>query len=133
MANAGVCDYYPPMSARVTNDDRNQFLAALRRQDDFWSACFGADFYQLHYSDLFTKMWQGGNEPVTRSRAYQFMAHLSEQTAKKYLNQAIAAGLLEEIANPSDGRSRLLRLTADANARMRRWIDYSIKSYRQLS
>lgn len=131
MAKAPVTDYYPQMSSRVTHEDRDQFLAALRRQDDFWSQCFGNDFYQLHYSDLFTKMWQGGNAPVPRSVAYQFMAHLSEQTAKKYLNQAVSAGLLEEIPNPSDGRSRLVRLTADASERMRRWVDYSIKAYRQ--
>ena len=54
-----------------------QFLQALRRQDDFWSECFGEDFYQLHFSDLFTKMWQEDNRPVPRSMAYQFMAHLS--------------------------------------------------------
>ena len=40
--------------------------------------------------------------------------------------------VLEEIANPSDGRSRLLRLPSEAERRMRRWLDFSIKSYRQL-
>ena len=132
MAKQLAADYHPGMSARLTAQDRKLFLQALRRQDDYWSECFGEDFYQLHFSDLFTKMWQADNRPVPRSRAYQFMAHLSEQTAKKYLNQAVAAGLLEEIPNPDDGRSRLIRLSDESRDKMRRWIDYSIKAYRQL-
>lgn len=132
MAKLLLSDYYPAMSSRINTQDRKQFLLALRRQDDFWSECFGEDFYQLHFSDLFTKMWQADNEPVPRSMAYQYMAHLSEQTAKKYVNQAVDAGLLEEIPNPADGRSRLIRLSAQSSQKMRRWMDYSIKAYRQL-
>ena len=118
------------MSKRVSKEDRLNFLQALRRQDDCWNECFGDEFYQLHFSDLFTKMWQGG-KPVARSTAYMYMAHLSEQTAKKYVNQAIDAGLLMEIPNPHDGRSRLLQFSPTLESKMERWLDVSVRAYRE--
>jgi DNA-binding MarR family transcriptional regulator len=36
---------------------------------------------------------------------------VSVQTAMKYVNKAIADGYLEEIDNPTDKRSRLLRMS----------------------
>ena len=74
-------------------------------------------------------MWQGG-KPVARSTAYLYMTHLSEQTAKKYVNQAIAAGLLMEIPNPADGRSRLIQMSPVLQDKMERWLDVSIRAYR---
>ena len=123
-------DYTGGMSKRVTRQDRLNFIQALRRQDDCWSECFGDQFYQLHFSDLFTKMWQGGT-PVARSTAYLYMAHLSEQTAKKYVNQAIDAGLLMEIPNPQDGRSRLIQISPKLQSRLERWMDTSVKAFRE--
>lgn len=117
------------MRNRISREDRLKFIQALRRQDDCWSECFGDEFYQLHFSDLFTKMWQGG-KPVARSTAYLYMAHLSEQTAKKYVNQAIDAGLLMEIPNPQDGRSRLLQVSPTLQKKMERWIDVSVNAFR---
>mgnify|MGYP000023324749 CR=1 FL=1 len=122
-------DYTAAMSKRVSKDDRLKFIQALRRKDDCWSECFGDDFYQLHFSDLFTKMWQDA-KPVARSSAYQFTTHLSEQTAKKYVKQAIEAGLLMEIANPHDGRSRLIQVSPLLQEKMERWLDVSVKAYR---
>ena len=118
------------MAKRVSKKDRLNFIQALRRQDDCWSECFGDEFYQLHFSDLFTKMWQGG-EPVARSTAYLYMAHLGEQTAKKYVNQAIAAGLLMEIPNPQDGRSRLVQVSPTLQSKLERWMDISVQAFRE--
>ena len=123
-------DYTAAMAKRVTKADRLNFIQALRRQDDCWSECFGDEFYQLHFSDLFTKMWQGG-KPVARSTAYLYMAHLSEQTAKKYVNQAIAAGLLMEIPNPHDGRSRPIQISPKLQSSLERWIDISVQAFRE--
>ncbi len=118
------------MTKPITHQDRLYFINALRQQDDCWSECFGGEFYQLHFSDLFTKIWQLGETPVSRSEAYRFMAHLSEQTAKKYINQAIAAGLLMEIPNPTDGRSRQVQMTPKLKRCMERWLDVSVEAYR---
>lgn len=125
-----MTDYTAAMAKGVTQQDRLNFIQALRRQDDCWSECFGEEFYQLHFSDLFTKMWQGG-KPVARSTAYLYMAHLSEQTAKKYVNQAIQAGLLMEIPNPDDGRSRLIQMSPALQLRLERWMDISVKAFRE--
>ncbi|WP_097459565.1 helix-turn-helix domain-containing protein [Mangrovitalea sediminis] len=117
------------MNRTYSRNHRTAFITALRKTDDYWSDCFGQDFYQLHFTDLFSKMWLSGNLPLTRGEAYRLMPRVSEQTAKKYLNQAIARGYLEEIPNPEDGRSRLLRLTPDVIERLERYIDFSLSTY----
>ena len=50
-------------------------------------------------------------DAVAKSDAYDLVQGVSAQTAMKYVRQAIAEGYLEEIANPADGRSHLIRMS----------------------
>lgn len=121
------------MNGGYSRHQRVAFIQALRRSDDYWSELFGTNFYQLHFTDLFSKMWLTGNDPLPRSAAYRLMPRISEQTAKKYINQAIEHGYLEEIPHPVDGRSRLVRLTPRVIERLERYIDFSLDRYSRLS
>lgn len=120
------------MPPSIKKQDRLLFINTLRNMDDNWSTIFGEAFYQLHYSELFTKMWAQNNQPLPRSDAYRLMSHLSEQTAKKYINHAIQVGFIEQIPNPEDGRSQLLQLSKDAVKRLEKWIDGAIRGFRKL-
>jgi hypothetical protein len=47
------------------------------------------------------------------------------------VNQAIQAGLLMEIPNPDDGRSRLIQMSPALQLRLERWMDISVKAFRE--
>lgn len=119
------------MSRGRKHQERQRFVEALRKLDGRWAASFHEDdFYDLHYSDLFTQMWQQGERAVTRSEAYAMMRNISIQTAKKYLNQAIENGYLLELDNPQDRRSRLVCMSPKLQERFERLIDDSLKDFR---
>lgn len=119
------------MSSGRKHRERQRFVEALRKLDGRWAESFHEDdFYDLHYSDLFTQMWQRGEQAVTRSEAYAMMRNISIQTAKKYLNQAIENGYLLELDNPLDRRSRLVRMSPKLQERFERLIDESLKEFR---
>ncbi len=119
------------MTTGRKHKERQCFVAALRNLDGRWGASFHEDdFYDLHYSDLFTQMWQQGDRAVTRSEAYAMMRNISIQTAKKYLNQAIENGYLLELDNPQDRRSKLVKMSPKLQERFERLIDESLKDFR---
>ena len=91
---------------------RRRFLLALRELDDAWVAAFHkSGFGDIYFSRLFTELWLRDSVPVSKSVAYDLVKGVSLQTAMKYVNKAIADGYLEEIDNPTDKRSRLLRMS----------------------
>jgi hypothetical protein len=91
---------------------RTRFLLALRELDEAWVAAFHkAGFGNIYFSRLFTELWLREAAAVAKTDAYELVKGVSSQTAMKYLRRAIAEGYLEEIDNPADGRSRLLRMS----------------------
>jgi Fic family protein len=110
---------------------RIAFVRALKEMDAYWlNFLKEQDFYDLNYSDLFTGLWLRG-EPVTKTEAAQFIKHLGAQTAKKYINRAVAMGFLEQLENPSDKRSRLIALSPDLENGLADFFDHTIESFNQ--
>jgi hypothetical protein len=99
-------------AVRLLHQRRAHFLHALRELDDAWVSAFHkTGFGDVYFSRLFTELWLRGDDAVAKSDAYDLVQGVSAQTAMKYVRQAIAEGYLEEIANPADGRSRLIRMS----------------------
>jgi hypothetical protein len=95
-----------------TDRRRTRFLLALRELDDAWVAAFHkSGFGDVYFSRLFTELWLRDSIAVSKTAAYDLVKGVSLQTAMKYVNKAIADGYLEEVDNPADGRSRLLRMS----------------------
>jgi hypothetical protein len=98
--------------SRSLERQRAHFLQALRELDDAWVAAFHkTGFGDIYFSRLFTELWLRGDDAVAKSDAYELVQGVSSQTAMKYIRQAIAEGYLEELDNPADGRSRLIRMS----------------------
>jgi hypothetical protein len=98
--------------ARLLQERRTHFLHALRELDNAWVAAFHkTGFGDIYFSRLFTELWLRGDDAVVKSDAYDLVQGVSAQTAMKYVRQAIAEGYLEDIDNPADGRSRLIRMS----------------------
>lgn len=118
---------------RPDRDTRARFVQALRALDRTWFEVFDdGDFFDLHYSNLFTEMWLREGRPVTRTEAYGFLRAMSLQTAMKYLNRALEAGYLEEVDNPGDRRSRLVMMSPKLKERLERLIDTALGEFQRL-
>jgi hypothetical protein len=99
-------------AAAAPSGRRLRFLQALRELDDAWMAAFHeTGFGDVYFSRLFTELWLRGAAAIPKSGAYDLVHGVSAQTAMKYVRRAIAEGFLEEVDNPADGRSRLLRMS----------------------
>ena len=91
---------------------RTRFLLALRELDEAWVSAFHrAGFGDVYFSRLFTELWLRDAAAISKSDAYDLVKGVGSQTAMKYIRRAIAEGYLEEIDNPRDGRSHLLRMS----------------------
>src|SRR5580698_10445909 len=98
--------------ARGLQERRARFLIALRELDDAWVSAFHrVGLGDIYFSRLFTELWLSRNDAVTKSDAYELVQGVGLQTAMKYVRQAIADGYLEELENPGDARSRLIRMS----------------------
>ena len=103
---------------------RTRFLLALRELDDAWVSAFHrAGFGDVYFSRLFTELWLRDRVAISKSDAYDLVQGVSSQTAMKYIRRAVAEGLLEELPNPDDGRSRLLRMSPRLRALFAQVID----------
>lgn len=117
---------------RSRREDQTRFVHALRKLDQHWAATFDdGDFFNLHYSNLFTEMWLRDGKPVPRTEAYGYMHSLSAQTAMKYLNRALEEGYLQEVENPDDRRSRLVVMSPKLKQRLDTLIDYALTEFRK--
>jgi len=95
-----------------TDARRRRFLAALRELDSAWVESFhDTGLSDVYFSRLFTELWLRGETPVPKTDAYGYVKGVGLQTAMKYVKRAIDEGYLEELDNPDDGRSRLIRMS----------------------
>lgn len=87
-------------------------LLLLREIDRAWMGVFQeSGFHDIYFSRLFTELWLDPDDGLSKTDAYDLVKEVSRQTAIKYVRRAIEAGYLQEVDNPLDGRSRLLRMT----------------------
>lgn len=115
------------------DENNKRFLVALRELDDAWVSIFQeTGFSDIHFSRLFTELWLRGESAVPKTDAYGLVKGLSPQTAMKYIRRAIDESYLEEIGNPADGRSRLVRMTPLLKSRMVAVIDRASPAFQAL-
>ncbi len=101
-----------------------QTLLLLREIDRAWVATFReTGFSDIYFSRLFTELWLRGEDAITKTDAYGLVKEVGLQTAIKYVRRAVDEGYLEEIDNPADGRSKLLRMTPLLTERFMAVID----------
>jgi len=111
-------------SNRSLEKQRAHFLEALRELDDAWVTAFHkTGFGDIYFSRLFTELWLRGDAAVAKSDAYELVQGVGTQTAMKYIRRAIAEGYLEELDNPADGRSRLIRMAPKLRQQFNAVID----------
>ena len=111
-------------SARELHERRNKFLLALRELDDAWVSAFHkTGLGDVYFSRLFTELWLRNEAAVPMTEAYALVQGVSPQTAMRYVRKAMAEGYLEELPSPTDGRSRLVRLTPRALEQFNEVID----------
>jgi hypothetical protein len=122
----------PPDSNRQ-DEKRRRFLLALRELDQAWVSAFHqTGFSDIYFSRLFTELWLRDDVAVPKTDAYDFMKGVGAQTAMKYVRHAIEEGYLEEIDNPADGRSRLLRMSPLLRERLAQVIDRGNEAFQSI-
>jgi len=115
---------------RSLDKRREHFLQALRELDDAWVSAFHkTGFGDIYFSRLFTELWLRADDAVAKSDAYELVQGVSSQTAMKYIRQAIAEGYLVEFDNPSDGRSRLIRMSPELREQFNGVIDRASEAF----
>jgi hypothetical protein len=112
---------------------RRRFLLALRELDEAWVSAFHqTGFSDIYFSRLFTELWLRDDVAVAKTDAYDFMKGVGAQTAMKYVRRAIEEGYLEEIDNPADGRSRLLRMSPLLREKLAQVIDRGNEAFQSI-
>lgn len=109
---------------------RKSFVLALHEIDRFWGEVFPDEaYYDLNYSDLFTRMWLAGDKPMKKTDLYAFMPRVSLRTAVKYVQRAIESGLLSETVDTADRRSKRVALSADLARDIEGFIDHALTTF----
>lgn len=109
---------------------RRAFVIALQDSDAYWGEVFGDDiFYDLNYSDLFTRMWLAGERRFKKTELYGFMPKVSHRTAVKYVQRAIEKGLLQQATDLHDRRLKLITMSADLKRKIEQFLDYSLHTF----
>ena len=109
----------------------HKFVQALNAMDGTWVRFLqDKDVLDINYSDLYTGLWAAA-APLRKQEALLLMRNLSPQTAKKYLDNAVAKGLLIELPDPSDGRAKLIALSPDLKGRLEDFFDNAIEIFRK--
>lgn len=111
-------------------DRRRSFVLALHEIDRFWGEVFPDEtYYDLNYSDLFTRMWMVGDRRMKKTDLYSFMPRVSLRTAVKYVQRAIESGLLTETVDPADRRSKHVALSPDLARNIEGFIDHALTTF----
>lgn len=117
------------MSRKHSDRRRRSFVLALQEIDRFWGEVMGGEtYYDLHYSDLFTRMWLHRDRTFKKTDLYAFMPRVSHRTAVKYVQRAIREGLILEVADEHDRRSKRVSLSEDLGNRIERFLDHAIET-----
>lgn len=126
----------PPARPRTQPDEaRCRFIRQLTSVDEYWVEVLGDSlFHDMNYYDLFTGMWlRHSSEPgafrFRKSELYQFLPHVSQRTAVKYVQTSIDRGLLIEETDPADLRSRRITMSPDLQRRIELFLDYAISIF----
>lgn len=120
------------MARPLSDKDRLVLARTLKRVGLTWQQIFREDDYGAsNYLDLFTEIWLRQGEPVYKTDCYRFMQGISSQTAKKYLQHAVARGYLLESNNPQDKRSKLITMSPELTATVERSYDLTAQELRK--
>jgi len=120
------------MKLKYNDDQRKEYFKTTLRMGASWVSVFEEDeeFYSSAYWDLLTNIWMKG-APVRKTDALRFMTNIkSPHTAGKYVETAIAKGILIEEDNPDDARSRLLTLSPKMRERLDGFFDGCVSDIR---
>lgn len=120
------------MKLKYNDDQRKEYFKTTLRMGASWVSVFEEDeeFYSSAYWDLLTNIWMK-DSPVRKTDALRFMTNIkSPHTAGKYVETAIAKGILIEEDNPDDARSRLLRLSPKMRERLDGFFDGCVSDIR---
>jgi len=120
------------MKLKYNDDQRKEYFKTTLRMGASWVSVFEEDeeFYSSAYWDLLTNIWMK-DSPVRKTDALRFMTNIkSPHTAGKYVETAIAKGILIEEDNPDDARSRLLRLSPKMRERLDGFFDSCVSDIR---
>ena len=125
----------PVMSAKLkyNEEQRREYMQLMGRMSVNWLDVFGGKevFYSAQYWDLFTTIWRS-ERPVTKTEALKCMTGIkSAHTAGRYLETAIAEGLLMEEDNPQDKRSRFIRLSPGMKSNLDTFFDRAVSELRK--
>ena len=118
---------------KYNEDQRQEYLQLMDRMSVHWLDVFGGKeiFYSAQYWDLFKTIWRT-NRPVTKTEALKCMTGIkSAHTAGRYLETAIAEGLLVEEDNPEDKRSRIIRLSPSMKDNLDTFFDRAVSELRK--
>ena len=113
------------MTLKYNDRQRKEYFKTTQKMGGSWVHVFGDDteFYSSAYWDLLTNIWIK-DAPVRKTDALRFMTNIkSPHTAGKYVETAIAKGILIEEGNPGDARSKLLRLSPEMRKRLDGFFD----------
>lgn len=122
-----------PMALNYNGDQHREYLNMIDHVGAQWLSVFDGDtdFYSAAYWDLLTRMWRSGGA-VRKTDALKFMTAVkSAHTAGKYVETALAKGLIVEQDNPEDARSKLLRLSDDMTERLNQFFDEAVSAVRR--
>ncbi len=117
------------MSTTYSDQRRRAFVLALQEIDRFWGEIVGDEtYYDLHYSDLFTRMWLHRDHTFRKTELYAFMPRISHRTAVKYVQRAISQGLIHEVTDAHDRRTKRVYLSDTMQERIERFLDHAIET-----
>ena len=118
------------MPKKYADRRRRAFVIALQEYDAHWGALFGDEvFYDLNYSDLFTRMWLARDRAFTKTELYRFMPKVSHRTAVKYVQTAIEKGLLDETVDDQDRRRRRITMSPQLLKVIEDFLDASLQTF----
>ena len=118
------------MPKKYADRRRRAFVVALQESDAHWGALFGDEvFYDLNYSDLFTRMWLARDRAFTKTELYRFMPKVSHRTAVKYVQTAIEKGLLDETVDDQDRRRRRITMSPQLLKVIEDFLDVSLQTF----
>lgn len=118
------------MAKRWPDRRRRDFVSALTEIDRYWGEVLGDEaFYDLNYSDLFTRMWLERDRSFRKTDLYSLMPKVSRRTAVRYIQKAIDSGLLLETPDMEDMRCKRIAMSPELIRRIEQFIDHALSTF----